>query len=61
MIADDNNGDLMAVRKDGSEVGYLAHGDIEVLAERDFDGEVRPLKMPRGRWPWTDGKKKPPA
>jgi hypothetical protein len=46
VIADDNNGDLMAVHRDGSQVGYLAHGDIEVLAERDFDGEVKPLKLP---------------
>jgi hypothetical protein len=46
VIADDNNGDLMAVRRDGSQVGYLAHSDIEVLAERDFGSEIKPLKLP---------------
>jgi hypothetical protein len=46
VIANDNAGDLMAVRRDGSQVGYVAQGDIQVLAERDFDGEIKPLKMP---------------
>lgn len=46
VIADDNAGDLMAVRRDGRQVGYLAHGDIKPLAERDVGGEIKPLKMP---------------
>jgi hypothetical protein len=46
VIADDGSGDLMAVRRDGSQVGYLAHGDIEVLAERAFRGPTTPLKAP---------------
>ena len=43
VIADDRNGELMAVATDGSQVGYLVRGDIEPLAEPSFDGEVRPL------------------
>jgi hypothetical protein len=44
VIADDGAGDLMAVRHDGNEVGYLARGDIQPLAERALAGEVRPLQ-----------------
>jgi hypothetical protein len=34
IIGEDNNGDLMAVRQDGSQVGGIVAGDIAVLAER---------------------------
>jgi hypothetical protein len=33
VVAEDRNGDLMAVRKDGGEIGHISHGRIEVLAE----------------------------
>lgn len=45
-IADDGAGELMAVRRDGGQVGYVARGDVQVLAERDIDGDVRPLQQP---------------
>ena len=46
VIADDNAGDLMAVRRDGGQVGYVARGDVQVLAERAFDGQIVPLTAP---------------
>jgi hypothetical protein len=33
-IAEDRNGDVMVARKDGSETGYISHGDIK-LAKLD--------------------------
>jgi hypothetical protein len=45
VVADDGAGDLMAVRRDGGQVGYLARGDVQVLAERAFAGEVQPLQL----------------
>jgi hypothetical protein len=37
-IAEDRNGELMVVRKDGGEIGYIGHGDIVFaeLTERDL-------------------------
>ena len=35
VIAEDRNGDLMVVRRDGSQVGHIAHGQIKVLADLD--------------------------
>jgi hypothetical protein len=40
VISTDPSGELMAIRRDGSEVGRVAHGEIEVLAERTTDGEL---------------------
>jgi xanthine/CO dehydrogenase XdhC/CoxF family maturation factor len=37
VIGDDRNGDLMAVRKDGAQIGHISGGQIEVLAERDVE------------------------
>jgi len=35
VIAEDRNGDLMVIRRDASQVGHVAHGQIEVLADLD--------------------------
>jgi hypothetical protein len=49
-IADDGAGELMAVRRDGGQVGYVARGDVQVLAERNIDGDVRPLQQLADEW-----------
>jgi hypothetical protein len=43
VIAPDANDDLMAIRKDGSQIGHLTHGTIEILADHAL-GEIRPLQ-----------------
>ena len=39
-IAEDVNGDLLAVRRDGSAIGGIVRGRIEPLAERDMEIEA---------------------
>jgi hypothetical protein len=43
VIGPDQNGDLMAVRQDGSQIGHITRGQIQVLADRVL-GEIRPLQ-----------------
>jgi hypothetical protein len=43
VIGPDQNDDLMAVRQDGSQIGHITRGQIQVLADRAL-GEIRPLQ-----------------
>jgi len=37
VIAEDKNGDLMAVQLDGSQVGHISEGEIVVIADRSAE------------------------
>jgi len=45
-IARDPNGDLMAIRPDGGQVGYISRGRIEALADLVVEGEIKTLQEP---------------
>ena len=45
-VAEDLGGDLMAVRADGSQIGQIVHGRIEVIAEQALEGDVQDMLTP---------------